>query len=141
MEIRAFQPSDERAVIRLWEACDLLRPWNDPEKDIRRKLQVQPEMFLVGFSSEELIATAMAGYEGHRGWVNYLAVAPEHQGKGFGRAMMTEAEKLLDEAGCPKVNVQVRGTNTAAIGFYERIGYRIDDVVGLGKRIEDDGEG
>ena len=140
MEIRAFQPSDERAVILLWEACDLLRPWNDPEKDIRRKLQVQPEMFLVGVSSEELVATAMVGYEGHRGWVNYLAVAPEHQGKGFGRAMMTEAEKLLNEAGCPKVNVQVRGTNTAAIGFYERIGYRIDDVVGLGKRIEDDGE-
>ena len=140
MEIRAFRPSDERAVIRLWEACDLLRPWNDPEKDIRRKLQVPPEMFLVGFSSEDLVATAMAGYEGHRGWVNYLAVAPGHQGKGFGRAMMTEAEKLLNEAGCPKVNVQVRGANTAAIGFYERIGYRIDDVVGLGKRIEDDGE-
>ncbi len=140
MEIRAFQPSDERAVILLWGACDLLRPWNDPEEDIRRKLQVQPEMFLVGVSSEELVATAMVGYEGHRGWVNYLAVAPEHQGKGFGRAMMTEAEKLLNEAGCPKVNVQVRGTNTAAIGFYERIGYRIDDVVGLGKRIEDDGE-
>jgi ribosomal protein S18 acetylase RimI-like enzyme len=140
MEIRSFQPSDECAVILLWEACDLLRPWNDPEKDIRRKLQVQPEMFLVGVSSEELVATAMVGYEGHRGWVNYLAVAPEHQGKGFGRAMMTEAEKLLNEAGCPKVNVQVRGTNTAAIGFYERIGYRIDDVVGLGKRIEDDGE-
>jgi ribosomal protein S18 acetylase RimI-like enzyme len=140
VKIRAFQLSDEPAVILLWEACHLLRPWNDPKKDIRRKLGIQPEMFLVGVLNQEIVATAMAGYEGHRGWVNYLAVAPEHQGKGFGRAIMSQAERLLDQAGCPKVNVQVRGTNTAAIEFYEKIGYRIDDVVGLGKRIEDDGE-
>ena len=138
MKIRAYEPSDEPAVILLWEKCDLLRPWNDPHKDIQRKLEVQPELFLVGFSDQELVATAMAGYEGHRGWVNYLAVAPEHQGKGFGRAIMAEAEKLLVEAGCPKVNVQVRGTNGSAIRFYQRLGYRIDDVVGLGKRSEHD---
>ncbi len=140
MDIRAFQSSDQPAVILLWEKCDLLRPWNDPAKDIRRKLEVQPEMFIVGVLNEELVATAMAGYEGHRGWINYLAVAPEHQGKGFGRAIMAEAEKLLDQAGCPKVNVQVRGTNSSAIDFYRRIGYRIEDVVGLGKRIEHDDE-
>jgi ribosomal protein S18 acetylase RimI-like enzyme len=140
MEIRAFQLADERAVIQLWEACDLLRPWNDPQKDIRRKLEIQPEMFLVGILNREIVATAMAGYEGHRGWVNYLAVAPDHQGRGHGRAIMSEVEKLLAEAGCPKVNVQVRGTNTAAVGFYERLGYRIDDVVGLGKRIDEDGD-
>ena len=140
MDIRAFQSSDQPAVILLWEKCDLLRPWNDPAKDIRRKLEIQPEMFIVGVLNEELVATAMAGYEGHRGWVNYLAVAPEHQGKGFGRAIMAEAEKLLEQAGCPKVNVQVRGTNSSAIDFYRRIGYRIEDVVGLGKRIEHDDE-
>ena len=140
MEIRAFQSSDQPAVILLWEKCDLLRPWNDPTKDIRRKLEIQPEMFIVGVLNEELVATAMAGYEGHRGWINYLAVAPEHQGKGFGRAIMAEAEKLLEQAGCPKVNVQVRGTNSSAIDFYRRIGYRIEDVVGLGKRIEHDDE-
>jgi ribosomal protein S18 acetylase RimI-like enzyme len=140
MDIRAFQPSDEPAVVLLWQKCDLLRPWNDPRKDILRKLEVQPEMFIVGFSNEELVATAMAGYEGHRGWVNYLAVVPEHRGKGFGRAIMAEAEKLLKEAGCPKVNIQVRETNTSAIEFYQRIGYRIDGVVGLGKRIEHDDE-
>jgi ribosomal protein S18 acetylase RimI-like enzyme len=139
MEIRAFRLADERAVIQLWEACDLLRPWNDPEKDIRRKLKIQPEMFLVGTLNREIVATAMAGYEGHRGWVNYLAVAPDHQGRGYGRAIMSEVEKLLAEVGCPKVNVQVRGTNTAAVEFYERLGYRIDEVVGLGKRIVDDG--
>ena len=140
MDIRAFQSSDQPAVILLWEKCDLLRSWNDPAKDIRRKLEIQPEMFIVGVLNEELVATAMAGYEGHRGWVNYLAVAPEHQGKGFGRAIMAEAEKLLEQAGCPKVNVQVRGTNGSAIDFYRRIGYRIEDVVGLGKRIEHDDE-
>ena len=141
MNIRTFHPSDESAVILLWEKCDLLRPWNDPKKDIRRKLEVQPEMFLVGCLNGELVATAMAGYDGHRGWVNYLAVAPEQQGNGFGQAIMAEVEKLLGEAGCPEVNVQVRGTNTSAIEFYERIGYRVDDVVGLGKRIEQDNEG
>ena len=141
MDIRAFQPSDQPAVILLWEKCDLLRSWNDPAKDIRRKLEVQPEMFIVGASSGELVATAMAGYEGHRGWVNYLAVAPEHRGKGFGRAIMGEAEKLLNQAGCPKVNVQVRGANSSAIEFYRRIGYRVEDRVSLGKRIEHDDEG
>jgi ribosomal protein S18 acetylase RimI-like enzyme len=140
MEIRAFQTADERAVIQLWEACDLLRPWNDPEKDIRRKLEIQPEMFLVGTLNREIVATAMAGYEGHRGWVNYLGVAPDHRGRGYGRAIMSEVEKLLAEAGCPKVNVQVRGTNSTAVEFYERLGYRIDDVVGLGKRLDDDGD-
>jgi ribosomal protein S18 acetylase RimI-like enzyme len=141
VDIRAFQPSDQPAVILLWEKCDLVRPWNDPTKDIRRKLEVHPEMFIVGVLNKELVATAMAGYEGHRGWINYLAVAPELQGKGFGRAIMAEAEKLLHQAGCPKVNVQVRGTNSSAIEFYRRIGYRIEDVVGLGKRIEHDDEG
>jgi ribosomal protein S18 acetylase RimI-like enzyme len=140
VDIRAFKSSDQPAVILLWEKCDLLRPWNDPAKDIRRKLEIQPEMFIVGVLNEELVATAMAGYEGHRGWINYLAVAPEHQGKGFGRAIMAEAEKLLEQVGCPKVNVQVRGTNSSAIDFYRRIGYRIEDVVGLGKRIEHDDE-
>jgi ribosomal protein S18 acetylase RimI-like enzyme len=138
MKIRAFEPSDEPAVILLWEKCDLLRPWNDPHKDIRRKLAVQPEMFLVGVSNREIVATVMAGYEGHRGWVNYLAVAPEHQGKGLGRAIMAEAEKRLERMGCPKLNVQVRGANGAAVGFYRRLGYRVDDVVSLGKRIERD---
>ncbi len=140
MKIRAFQPSDEPAVVLLWEKCDLLRPWNDPHEDIRRKLAVQPELFLVGVANREIVATAMAGYEGHRGWVNYLAVAPEHQGKGFGRAIMAEAEKRLDEMGCPKLNVQVRGANTAAVPFYRRLGYQIEDRVSLGKRIERDDE-
>lgn len=138
MDIRPFQPSDASAVISLWERCDLLRPWNDPKNDIQRKLRVQPEMFLVGVLGDEVVATAMAGYDGHRGWVNYLGVAPEHRESGLGRAIMAAVERLLECAGCPKVNVQVRGANSSAIEFYQRLGYEVDDVVGLGKRLEDD---
>ncbi len=138
MKIRPFRTSDAPSVISLWERCELLRPWNDPRKDIQRKLRVQPEMFLVGTSGDQIVATVMAGYEGHRGWVNYLAVDPEHRHMGLGRAMMTAAERQLEDAGCPKINVQVRGTNPSAIQFYERLGYTVDDVVGLGKRLEHD---
>jgi len=104
IEIRTFELTDESAVIALWMRCGLTRPWNDPKKDIERKLCVQRHLFLVGTIGQELIATVMAGYEGHRGWINYLAVAPQYQRQGIGRLMMLEAEQLLVEAGCPKIN-------------------------------------
>lgn len=138
MEIRPFELADKSAVIALWEQCGLTRPWNDPKKDIDRKLRVQPNLFLVGLVERELVATVMAGYEGHRGWINYLAVAPEYQRKGFGRAMIAEVERLLREAGCPKINLQVRSTNNRVIEFYQHLGYAVDDVVSLGKRLEHD---
>lgn len=138
MEIRSFQLADEEAVISLWERCDLVRPWNDPRKDIERKLRVNPELLLVGVLDGELVATAMVGYEGHRGWINYLAVAPEHQRKGLGRMMMDEAERRLRELGCPKINLQVRSSNRDVIEFYQRIGFSMDDVVSLGRRLEQD---
>lgn len=138
MEIRAFQLADEDAVIALWERCDLVRPWNDPRKDIRRKLKVHPDLFLVGVIDRQVVATAMVGYEGHRGWINYLAVEPEHQRKGLGRMMMEEAERRLRALGCPKINLQVRSSNRGVIEFYQRIGYSVDDVVSLGKRLEQD---
>jgi len=141
VKIRAFEPTDEDSVLTLWRRCDLVRPWNDPSKDIRRKLRVQPEMFLVGVLDGILVATLMAGYEGHRGWVNYLAVAPEHRRRGLGRALMTEAERLLSAIGCPKLNLQVRGGNASAIEFYRRLGYRVDDAISLGKRLERDEAG
>jgi ribosomal protein S18 acetylase RimI-like enzyme len=135
MIIRSFELADESAVISLWERCELTRPWNDPYLDIRRKLQVRPDLFMVGLLDGVVVASVMAGYEGHRGWINYLAVAPEHQGKGFGRAMMAEAERLLVLAGCPKVNLQVRSSNKKVIEFYRRLGYAVDDVVSMGKRL------
>ena len=135
MHIRAFRAADEAAVIALWEACRLTRPWNDPRKDIARKLAVQPELFLVGEIGGVVVATVMAGYEGHRGWVNYLAVSPQHQREGLGRKLMQEVEKRLLERGCPKVNMQVRALNTEAIAFYARLGYAQDESVALGKRL------
>ena len=140
MQIRPYQPQDENAVVALWKQCDLIRAWNDPRKDIQRKLAVRPDLFLVGVLHGEIIACVMAGYEGHRGWLNYLAVAPQHRRHGYARALVTEAERLLRGAGCPKINLQIRTSNGDVIEFYRRLGYSVDDVVSMGKRLErDDG--
>ena len=135
MDIRPFLESDEPAVIALWEACGLTRSWNDPRKDIARKLAVQREWFLVGTEDGRVVASVMAGYDGHRGWVNYLAVSPDARMKGGGRQMMAEVERLLCAAGCPKINLQIRTTNDAVIEFYRRLGYVQDDVVSFGRRL------
>jgi len=137
MQIRAFEEGDTDEVVALWRLCGLTRPWNDPHRDIERKLKVQRELFLVGVEEGNgaIIASIMAGYDGHRGWVNYLAVHPDARGAGHGRALMTEVEELLIARGCPKVSLLVRGDNTEARGFYESIGYGIDDVVAFGKRL------
>jgi ribosomal protein S18 acetylase RimI-like enzyme len=139
MQIRPFQSQDQEAIISLWRRCDLVRPWNDPVKDIQRKLAVRPDLFLVGLLDGEIIACVMAGYEGHRGWLNYLAVAPEHQRRGHARAIVAEAERLLGQAGCPKINLQIRTSNRDVIEFYRHLGYDVDDVVSMGKRLEHDG--
>ena len=135
MEIRPYAPADEDAVVDLWRRCALLRPWNDPRKDIQRKLTTQAELFLVGDLKGSLVATLMAGYDGHRGWVNYLAVAPAHRSKGYGRSLMRRVENLLAARGCPKLNIQVRADNQEALQFYRKIGYAADDAVSLGKRL------
>jgi ribosomal protein S18 acetylase RimI-like enzyme len=141
MEIRPFAPNDEASVVQLWNACGLTVPWNDPHRDIQRKLKMQPEMFLVGCLDGQIIATVMAGYDGHRGWINYLAVHPRRRRSGIGRRMMDEAEKRLRAAECPKINLQVRSTNAEVIAFYDRIGFKQDDVVSFGKRLEPDDHG
>lgn len=138
MTIRPYHESDEAAVLALWRECGLTQPQNDPRKDIRRKLRVNPEWFLVGEEGGRVVATAMVGYEGHRGWINYLAVAPSHRRLRFGRALMDEAEQRLRAVGCAKINLQVRSGNAAAMAFYGRIGFATDDVVSLGKRLEAD---
>jgi len=135
MQLRAYRPEDESAVIALWQAAGLTRPWNDPKRDIERKLTVQPELFLVIEDAGVLVATAMIGYDGHRGWVNYLAVAESHRRRGLGRLLMAEAERALTERGCPKLNLQVRATNTEVLAFYARLGYAQDPVVSFGRRL------
>lgn len=138
VKIRPFERRDEAAVIALWECCEVTRPWNDPKKDIQRKLTVRPDLFLVGLIGDRIVATVMAGYEGHRGWVNYLAVAPEYRRQGLGRQLMAHVESLLREAGCPKINLQVRAENTEAVQFYRRLGYSVDEVISMGKRLISD---
>lgn len=139
MEIRRYVPGDEEAVVRLWQECGLTRPWNDPRKDIARKLGEHPELFLVGTADGVLMASIMIGYEGHRGWINYLAVAPAFRKQSIGRRLMDEAEQRLTALGCPKLSLMVRSSNAGVVAFYEALGYAQDDVVALGKRLIEDG--
>jgi ribosomal protein S18 acetylase RimI-like enzyme len=143
--IRPFIEKDRAGVIALWRECGLVVPWNDPSRDIDRKLLVDPDLFLVGVPDDDpsgagIAAAVMGGYEGHRGWINYLAVSPGHRGLGYGRMIMEAVEKRIAGKGCPKINLQVRTSNLAVIRFYEHLGYSSDNVIGLGKRLVDDGE-
>jgi ribosomal protein S18 acetylase RimI-like enzyme len=133
--IRAFAAADTDAVALLWQQCGLTRPWNDPHKDIARKLMVQPELFLVSELDGHVVGTAMIGYDGHRGWVSYFAVAETQRGKGLGRALMAEAERLLIELGCPKIMLMVRHDNTSVVELYEHLGYETEQTLILGKRL------
>ena len=138
IEFRSFQSADADAVIALWQACGLTRPWNDPHRDIERKLTVQPELFVVGCLDETIVCSAMAGFDGHRGWINYLAVDPDRQRQGLAALIVRAAEELLVERGCPKINLQIRTSNLDAVRFYEAIGYSMDEVVSMGRRLVDD---
>lgn len=135
MLIREYQLSDEASLIALWERCQLTRPWNDPRKDIARKLNGQPDWLLVGLVDGKVVASVMVGYDGHRGWINYLAVDPACRRQGLGRLLMEDVERRLLAMGCPKINLQIRVDNSQAIGFYESIGYAQDAVVSFGKRL------
>ena len=138
MNIRPFDKSDEAAVISLWRDCGLVVPQNDPRKDIDRKLAVNPELFIVGEISGAIVGSCMAGYEGHRGWINYLAVHPEHQRCGYASLLMAEVKRLLQQLKCPKINLQIRSSNSSVISFYESLGYTNDNVVSFGLRLESD---
>lgn len=133
--IRPFADADEPAVVNLWQACGLTRPWNDPHRDIDRKRGVQRELFLVGTLHEEIVAVAMGGYDGHRGWVYYVGVDPAHRRKGYATALFRAVEERLIALGCPKLLLMVRDTNLQAAEFYRSIGYTQDPVVLFGKRL------
>jgi ribosomal protein S18 acetylase RimI-like enzyme len=135
LSVRVFSPMDTEAVIALWHDCDLTRPWNDPYHDIARKLSVQPQMFLVAVDRDAIVGSVMAGYDGHRGWVNYLAVAPSHRRYGIARMLMQHVEEMLKAMGCPKINLQIRANNEAVVGFYRAIGYHVDEVTSMGRRL------
>jgi ribosomal protein S18 acetylase RimI-like enzyme len=139
VEIRAYIETDEPQIIDLWLKCHLVVSSNNPKRDIQRKLKVDRDLFLVGTVGNKIVATVMGGYEGHRGWINYLAVDPGYRGKSYGRRIMEAVERRLRSKGCPKINLQVRATNKGVIGFYQSLGYTDDHVIGLGKRLEADG--
>ena len=138
MTVRQYSPEDENAVVELWHKCNLVRAWNNPKLDIERKLKVNPELFLVGLVDGRVVATVMGGYEGHRGWVNYLAVDPSCQRRGLARRIMEEIEKKILVMGCPKINLLIRADNLEVVKFYEGIEYKTDEVVSMGKRLVED---
>jgi ribosomal protein S18 acetylase RimI-like enzyme len=136
--IRPYVEDDEEGVVALWKETFPESPaWNVPTDDIRRKLDVQRECFLVAERDGHVIGTAMAGYDGHRGWVYYVAVTPSDRGRGIGSALMRRAERSLREMGCPKLNLMVRATNTGVVRFYESLGYAVEDRVCMARRLED----
>jgi ribosomal protein S18 acetylase RimI-like enzyme len=138
LTIRAYLEADEAEVVALWTACGLVRPANDPRKDIARKLAVQRDLFLVGILGDRIVATVMAGYDGHRGWINYLAVDPARRRLGLARSIIVAVEERLRRFGCAKINLQIRTDNRDAIAFYQRIGFGEDAVLSMGKRLERD---
>ncbi len=135
IEIRSFALSDTESVVALWQECGLTRPWNNPYQDIRRKLTVQPELFLVAAEGADVLGTAMAGYDGHRGWLYYLATTPARRGQGIGRLLVERAEDLLRQMGCPKVQLMVRPENGGVHDFYASLGYEPFETWNTGKRL------
>ncbi len=135
LRIRPFATSDTEAVVALWHEAGLTRPWNDPYRDIERKLTVQPELFLVATRGERVCGSVMAGYDGHRGWLYYLAVDSADRGIGVGRRLVREAEERLTALGCPKVQLMVRPENSRTRGFYAALGYEDFDTWATGKRL------
>ena len=131
VETAAF--ADAAQVIALWEACGLTRPWNNPQTDFERALVGPHSTVLVVRSDDRIVATIMAGEDGHRGWVYYLAVDPAQRGSGLGRAMMVAAEAWLHARGAPKIQFMVREDNEAIIAFYEALGYARQAVVTMGR--------
>lgn len=135
MKIRPFEVADTESVVALWKRCDLVKPWNDPYRDIARKLKVDRELFVVVEIDDEIRAVAMGGYEGHRGWINYLATHPDYRNQGLGKSMVCFLEEQLRARGCPKINIQIRRSNLQAAGFYRQCGFIEDDSISLGKRL------
>jgi ribosomal protein S18 acetylase RimI-like enzyme len=136
LTVRPYEEADEAGVVRLWRTVFPDNPpWNVPADDIRRKLAVQRELFLVGVWEGRVVGTVLAGYDGHRGWVHLVAVDPACRRRGFGRALMQEAERCLAAVGCPKINLQVRASNEAVVAFYKGLGYVVEPRISMGKRL------
>lgn len=136
LEIRKYETRDEAQIIALWRAVFPDSPaHNDPKTDIKRKLTTQGDLFLVATLDSTIVGSAMAGYDGHRGWVYYVAVSPAHRRQGIGSALMHAVERGLVQIGCPKLNLQVRASNPEVVAFYKRLGYEVEQRISMGKHL------
>ena len=136
MEIIELGSRDADAAVALWQACGLTRPWNDPYSDFQRAQEGDSSAVLGLYDGAALIGTAMVGVDGHRGWVYYVASAPDRRGEGIGRELMKAAEDWVEARGMPKVQLMVRRSNTTVVDFYEALGYEEQDCVVLGRRFD-----
>ena len=132
---REIEDRDVEAVISLWQACGLTRPWNDPYKDIAFARQGETSTVLVGEEAGVIVASIMAGHDGHRGMLYYVAVDPAQQGQGLGKAAVRAAEDWLAQRGVWKINLLVRAENEKVKGFYEALGYEVNPVLCMARRI------
>jgi len=136
VKVRPYMEDDEHAVTALWRAAFPNSPAsNQFELEIQRKLAIQRQLFLVATLEGKLVGTAMGGYDGHRGWVYYVAVSPDHQRRGIGTTLMNDLEQRLLEFGCPKLNLQVRASNQEVVAFYTGLGYEVEERVSMGKKL------
>jgi ribosomal protein S18 acetylase RimI-like enzyme len=136
MEIRIYRESDEHSVIALWNRLLAPRaPHNDPALNIRKKQEVADDLFFVATVDERVVGTVMGGYDGHRGWIYSVAVDPAHHRQGIGSALLHHVEAALIQRGCLKINLQVRSSNTEVIAFYKKLGFEVEEIVSMGKRL------
>lgn len=136
LQVRVYSPSDENAVVGLWELTFPNEPpWNESRALIAQKLTTQPDLFFVCLLDTEIVGTVIAGYDGVRGWVHKLAVSPDYQGQGIGRVLMSHAETALKSLGCVKLNLQVRSKNDPAAHFYESVGYELEERISMSKHL------
>ncbi len=136
VDLRAATAADREATVALWDAAGLTRPWNDPRADFDLALKTATSTILIAEDAKVPVGSVMVGFDGHRGWVYYLATAPDRRGQGIGRTLMSAAEDWLKTRGSPKIQLMVRGDNAVARGFYTALGYELQDVVTLGKRFQ-----
>jgi ribosomal protein S18 acetylase RimI-like enzyme len=136
MLIRTFKDSDEKAVTSLWrEVSQSIAPHNDPALAIRKKLAVERDLFLVAEVNGAVVGTVMGGYDGHRGWVYSVAVLSGYRRRGIATALVRRLETDLAKLGCLKVNLQVRVSNSGVVSFYEKLGFCVEDLISMGKRL------
>ena len=135
MEMITYTESWQEPLVDLWQQCGLTRPWNDPIKDIQRKLTDTMGQLVLMVDDDKLIGSVMVGFDGHRGSVFYLAVLPDYQARGCGKQLMQYCEDYLLQLGCPKLNLCVRDTNVKVLDFYQALGYEPEPVTLMGKRL------